>query len=113
MAPGSYTIIVRDANGCTVPLTSTTIATELTAGAVLNNGLDCLGVTDADITITINGGTPPFTYGVSFNGGAFVNQGAITSPFDFITGVAGTYQFQITDANGCPTDTNVITINPL
>ena len=113
LAPGAYTIIVRDANGCTVPLPSTTIATELTAGAVLNNGLDCLGVTDADVTVTINGGTPPFTYGVSFNGGAFVNQGATASPFDFTTGVAGTYQFQITDDNGCTTETNVITINPL
>ncbi len=113
LAPGSYTIIVRDANGCTTPLAATTIAIELTAGAVLNNGLDCLGSTDADITVTINGGTAPFSYGVSFNGGAFISQGMTTSPFDYITGIAGTYQFQITDAEGCMAETNVVTINPL
>src|SRR5690606_8188855 len=60
-----------------------------------------------------SGGTAPFTYEVSIDGGAYSSLGAITSPFTYSTSDAGTYRFRVTDATGCQAVPNVITISPL
>lgn len=113
LTPGTYSINVIDANGCTTTLADTLIANELTASAVLTDGLDCTTSSDAQITLTIDGGTAPYNYEVSIDGNPYSDQGVITSPFNYVTPAAGSYQFQITDAEGCMTETGIITVNPL
>jgi len=114
LAPGTYTFQVRDANDCTYsesytipPLPPITIST------VLTKDLDCTASPDGIITGTISGGTAPFTYAVSFNGGGYTNLGTTGSPFTYTVTTDGTYQFQITDANGCIVESGVQTVNAI
>ena len=100
LAAGTYTITLTDANGCT----STDVATisapsaPVTASAspsVYNGGfnISCNGGNDGNITLTVAGGTPPYTYSWS--------NGATTQNLTNVT--AGTYFANIVDANGCST----------
>jgi gliding motility-associated-like protein/uncharacterized repeat protein (TIGR01451 family) len=114
LVPGTYTFQVRDANDCTysesytiAPLPPTTVST------VLTKDLDCSASPDAIITGTITGGTAPFTYAVSINGGAYTSLGATGSPFTYAASTDGTYQFQITDANGCISESGVQTVDAI
>ncbi len=113
LGPGIYTITVRDAFGCETTLPAEIIATQLLVDAVLSGGIDCTVTPDAEITGTIAGGTPPYTHAVSINGGAFNPLGATGSPFIYSTSTAGTYQFEITDANGCTATSPIINVNPI
>jgi gliding motility-associated-like protein len=113
LEPGTYTFQVIDENDC-VYSESYTIdpITNPTLNVVLTEGLDCTVSPDALITGTITG-TSPFTYAVSINGSTYTSLGATGSPFTYTTPNAGTYQFQITDANGCTAESSIITVNPL
>ncbi len=114
LAPGTYTFQVRDANDCTYS-ESYTIAPlpPITVSTVLTKDLDCTASPDAIITGTISGGVAPFTYAVSFNGGAYTTLGATGSPFTYNAPTDGTYEFQITDANGCTGTSGVQTVNAI
>ena len=113
LAPGSYTITVRDAFGCETTLPAVIIAPQLLVNTVLTEGLDCTATPDALITGNITGGTAPYTNAVSIDGSSFNTIGTTTTPFTYTTGIAGTYQFQITDANGCTALSPIITVNPI
>ncbi len=113
LVPGNYTIIVRDAYGCTFTLPVQTIAQQLTINTVLTKELDCSASPNAVITGTIAGGYAPFTYAVSINGGSYTSLGATGTPYTYSTANAATYQFRITDARSCVALSNVITINPI
>ena len=113
VTPGTYTIIVRDSYGCEVTLPAVTIAPELTANAVLTNGLDCTASPDADIDVTINGGNAPYTYQVSYNAGPLSAAIATGGTFTYTTSNSGDYQFVITDAIGCTVTTSTVTVIPL
>ncbi|MCF6307529.1 MAG: T9SS type B sorting domain-containing protein [Flavobacteriaceae bacterium] len=113
LGPSSYIITVRDAFGCETTMPAEIIAPELLVSAVLTEGLDCTATPDAIITGNISGGTAPYTYAVSINGSAFNPLGTTATPFTYTTGTAGTYQFEITDANGCTATSPIITVNPI
>ncbi|WP_354680756.1 hypothetical protein, partial [Mariniflexile fucanivorans] len=113
LVPGTYTIIVRDAYGCTVTLPAETIAPQLTANTTLTKELDCSASPDAVITGTITGGYAPFTYEVSINGSVYTSLGSTGTPFIYSAGTAGTYQFRITDANSCQSLSNIITVDSI
>ena len=95
LAAGSYSLIIRDANGCeftapTITLISpngpTAVAvTETDPGCSLANGSIAIG--------NVTGGTSPYTY--SFNGGAFSS----TAVYNNLA--TGTYSLTVKDANGC------------
>ena len=113
LEPDTYTFQVRDENDCTYsesytidPLVKPTI------NVVLTEGLDCTATPDAVITGTITG-TAPFTYAVSINGGGYTSLGSTGTTFTYTTPNPGTYQFEVTDANGCPSESSVITVEPL
>ena len=100
LAAGTYSIVVKDANGCTFSTSATltdtpgptalsTVITHPTCGN--SNGTIILGST--------TGGTPAYTY--SFNGSGF------TSTVNYAGLAAGTYPIIVKDANGC-----VYTVNP-
>jgi gliding motility-associated-like protein len=113
LEPGTYTFQVRDENECEYNESITIEPIPVpTVNVVLTSGLDCTATPDATITGDITG-TAPFTYAVSINGGGYTNLGATGTPFTYATSTAGTYQFQITDANGCIAESSIITVNPI
>ncbi|MCF6295834.1 MAG: T9SS type B sorting domain-containing protein [Flavobacteriaceae bacterium] len=110
---GTYTFQVRDENDCIYSESYTIDPIPMpTVNIVLTEGLNCTATPDASITGTITG-TAPFTYAVSINGSAYSSLGTTGTPFTYSTSTSGTYQFQITDANGCIAESSVITVNPI
>src|SRR5690606_35695062 len=49
----------------------------------------------------------------SINGSAFTSLGTTGTTFTYAASSAGTYQFEITDAQGCTTQSGITTINPI
>ncbi|MCX7607122.1 MAG: gliding motility-associated C-terminal domain-containing protein, partial [Bacteroidia bacterium] len=105
LSAGSYTITVRDANGCTA--VQNVVVTEpaaLAFGAPLITPVRCNGEMNGSITVTVTGGTPPYQY--SLNGGALQN-----SP-TFSGLAAGTYTITVQDVNGCTATSSVTVTEP-
>ena len=115
LVPGSYVITVRDAYNCSVTLPSVTIAPQLTAITTITNNLNCsVASPNATINVNITGGSSPFSYQVSFNGGPLSpSTGVIGNNFNYSAASSGSYQFTITDLTGCTFVTNTVIINPL
>ncbi|HOW24678.1 MAG TPA: putative Ig domain-containing protein, partial [Bacteroidales bacterium] len=98
--PGTFTVTVTGANGCTdtESITITQNITPPTAGITNNTGTTVLTCTVTSISVTATGGVSYlWTGGTSTNTAA----NSFTSP--------GTYTVTVTGANGC-TDTESITI---
>ncbi|OEK01277.1 hypothetical protein BFP97_07015 [Roseivirga sp. 4D4] len=91
---GTYTVVVRDVNSCTVT-TSITITEPSVLGAGFNNisHISCNGANDGSAQIDVTGGTAPFTYSV--NGGSF------SSSIDLNNLSPGGYAVVVRDANNC------------
>ena len=113
LEPGTYTFQVRDVNDCVYSESYTIdpIPTP-TVNVILTEDLNCTASPDAVINGTITGPSP-YTYAVSINGSAYSSLGATGATFNYTTATAGTYQFEITDANGCTAESSVITVNPI
>jgi gliding motility-associated-like protein len=111
---GPHSILVTDSFGCIAPALSVTITPQLTINAVLTKDLDCTSSPNAVISGTVAGGYTPFNYQIKVNGGSYSAATAISgNNFSYSTTTAGTYQFQITDAKGCISESGIITINPV
>lgn len=100
---GTYTVTVTDVNGCTATETVTVLSSgSFTLSATyIPLGCDPQGTTSA--TVTVNGGTGPFTYSWSPSGGNQATGTGLT---------AGTYTVQVTDSNNCVESVSV-TIPPV
>ena len=94
LTAGTYTVTVRDANGCTTSCTETITEPEpLVCTTASTDVTDC-GVNDGTITTTEMGGTAGYTY----------DAGAGTVSGNVISDLApGSYVVTVTDANGCTT----------
>lgn len=102
LAAGTYTITVKDANGCT-NTTSVSIIdlSGLTASITAQTNVSCFGGSNGSVTVTASGSSGPYSY--SFNGGAFSGSGTFTGLS------AGTFTVTSQDGNGC-TVTTIVTI---
>ncbi|RYJ53300.1 T9SS type B sorting domain-containing protein [Flavobacterium petrolei] len=101
-ASGSYTIRMKDGNGCIVSSNTVVVAPQLTLNAVLNKDITCvIGDEPAKITVTPSGGSGSFTYAITTPASETSNvTGATTGVFT--TSVPGNYTFTVTDtATGC------------
>ncbi|MFC0781035.1 T9SS type B sorting domain-containing protein [Flavobacterium sp. HJSW_4] len=108
LGAGTYTIYVRDANGCkATPITNIAIGTQVTASAQVTKPLDCTNSPNAQITITAQNGTPGYTYEVSFNGAPFASIASNVYP----AAATGSYVFRVTDSKGCPALTTAVTVD--
>lgn len=94
LCPGTYTVTITDANGCTTQRTIT--INELSCSgfnvAINTYSLSCFEAADGAAVAVVSGGTAPFTY--------FWTTGGATT--DSIGGLgAGTYQVIVTDSVNC------------
>lgn len=101
---GTYTVLVKDSTGNTITesfsITEPDILT-ITQGTITN--VNCHGLNTGSISVTINGGTAPYSYNWS--------NGSINAMADNL--VAGTYMLKVTDANGCTATQNFTITEPM
>ena len=105
LGAGNYGLTVTDANGCTA--TASYVVTQPATGPsiaqpVVTNDL-CNGGKTGSISITVNGGTPAYTYAWSANAPQ-INNPAVTGL------AAGNYSVTATDAGGCSVSAGGITV---
>ncbi len=114
LVAGDYTLVVTDAMGFKFILTETIAQpTQLIASAAITNPITTNG-NKTEIVITANGGTPPYTYSLTDNSPTPLAQ--TPDPTDsskFPNLSAGTYNWSVTDANGCgPVSDQIIITEP-
>jgi gliding motility-associated-like protein len=90
---GSYTVTVRDANGCTGTQTQNLSAPRTPSLSIANITQPGCSQTNGAFTAQGSGGTSPYQY--SINSGTFQNSGSFTNL------AAGSYSVTVRDANGC------------
>jgi hypothetical protein len=90
---GTYTYTVTDANGCSETVSITVTEPTQLVASVSATSIDCNGGT-ADVTVSATGGTAPYTGTGTFN----------------VT--AGTYDYTVTDANGCSETVSITVTEP-
>ena len=99
LAAGTYSIVVKDANNCTITPASVTInqsASALVVAVTSLTNLACNGASTGAINITVNGGyNTAYTY-------AWTGPSSYTATTeDIFNRPAGTYSVTVTDAGGC------------
>ncbi|MDX1941740.1 MAG: SdrD B-like domain-containing protein, partial [Saprospiraceae bacterium] len=99
---GTYTVTVTDANSCKLNQTvNISQPTKVTASSSGNN-LTCAGAANGSVSVTVVGGTAPYTY--------LWSNGRTTAQ---VTGLAaGTYTVTVTDSNFCSTTSSVTITQP-
>ncbi len=105
LSAGSYLVRVVDANGCRVDtvITLNTPTPVITSTQISNyNGfqIQCNGMSNGTVNLTVSGGVTPYTYAWS--------TGATSQNISGLN--AGSYSVIVTDGNGC-SDTSAITMN--
>ncbi len=103
LAAGTYTCTITDLNNCTTTQTVQVTEPAVLAGVITTatNPIFCNG-TNGSIDLTVNGGTPNYTYAWS--------NSANTQDVSGLA--AGTYSVTITDANNCTTTQTVTLSDP-
>jgi|CXWL01.1.fsa_nt_gi gliding motility-associated-like protein len=102
LAPGTYTIVVRDNVGCIRTLTRT-----ITAGAALfatttSSATSCSGAANGSVSVSPTNGTGPYTF--VLDGGAVTQTGLFNTTFTNLA--AGPHTVVVTDnTTGCVTNT--------
>jgi hypothetical protein len=108
LGSGSYTIIVKDANGCQDTITPPVVITPPSPITITSsvNSVKCNGDNTGSITLTsVNGGTlgvPPYTF--------FWSNSATTQNISTLT--AGSYSVTVTDGNGCTKNSSIVVSEP-
>ena len=91
LAAGIYNVTVTDGNGCTKLASYEVTQPALLTATGSGTNVSCFGGSNGTATVTVGGGTSPFTY-------AWSNGGTTQS----IPGLGiGTYNIIVTDAKGC------------
>jgi large repetitive protein len=97
LAPGDYTIEVTDANNCKQPGTYTVSEpADMKITTDVKKDVGCFGANDAEIKITVTGGTTPYQYFWTKNGSTISGN---TNSQKYIG--PGNYEVTVMDANSC------------
>jgi gliding motility-associated-like protein len=98
LVAGTYIVTVSDVNGCTA--TASTTITEPAVLSIASTKVDvsCPGDADGSITLTLTGGTQPYS--------VIWSDGVLTKDRQNIPG--GTYSVVVTDKNGCAASLDVV-----
>ncbi len=95
LAPGDYTIIAQDVNGCFELLEYTITQPEIIQLSAASTPEICIGEENGTISITLTGGTAP--YSTSLNDKSDFVQDRV----GFVDLAAGSYLLFVRDAQGC------------
>lgn len=107
LSPGTYRIIVQDGNGCFELVEFTLTAPDALQASSTTTDEICFESSDGTVSLTVNGGTAPYSTALNSNNDADFVQ----DRFDYQDLPAGTHVVFIRDANGCET-TEIFEINP-
>jgi large repetitive protein len=111
VVPGTYTVFVKDGNGCT-DSTAITVHPSLQATASLTESLGCGPGQEAELTLSVSAGSGNYEYQVTNTMGTVVTrQGLATSPVTALALTADTYTVTVYDiGTGGPECSRVFTI---
>ena len=103
LSPGSYTVVVEDANGCAVN-GGNIVINEPAAISIPDvvTDVSCNGYNDGQIVVAPQGGTPAYSYSWSVNG---IGNNPVANNL-----VAGNVTVTVSDANGC-SEAITVTVN--
>lgn len=103
LSNGTYTVTVRDANGCTATTPVVVSIDALIVSTLIQNQVSCAGGNDGAIQVNVVGGLPPYNYSLN---------GAASQPDNVFSGLsAGTYTVAITDNFGFTAETSAIVLD--
>ena len=102
LAVGTYTVTVKDANGCIVTKQATVTSVSGPSLSVAVSNATC-GGTNGSVVSTGVGGIPPLTYNI--DGGTFQSVGT------FVNLATGTHTIIVKDVNGCSAVQTITIIN--
>jgi hypothetical protein len=97
LCPGTYTVIARDALGATDTTTGTVVNTPPIVFTATSTNCSSWSVCDGQISFTVTGGTPPYTYVVTNPSNVTTNY--TTNPVTNLC--VGTYTVNVSDQNNC------------
>lgn len=102
---GNYTVVVTDANGCTVSTTAVVANNPgtLTATTSLVNNVSCKGFADGKASVAAAGGFGSYTYSWKPSGGNSLSANGLG---------AGTYSVVVMDSLGCQLTSTVTITEP-
>jgi hypothetical protein len=103
LCPGTYTVLVTDANGCTT--TNAATVTQPSALTISSSSVptSCQACTDGSATAMVAGGTPSYSY-------LWTPGGQTTQTATNLS--AGSYTVTATDAQGCTIMDTVVVTSP-
>jgi len=103
LCDGTYNLVVTDANNCIITLTDSIVEPDVLSIVVDTIiAAECQSSTDGEIQITVNGGTPDFTYQwVSADNDTLTTE-------DINNLIPSTFYLTVTDVNGCFVQDTVI-----
>ena len=94
---GDYTVIVQDSKGCFELVEFSIVEPEILAISLTATPEICVGNNDGSITVSITGGTAPYSTAINSNDDADFVEGRLT--IENLAG--GDYFIYVKDANGC------------
>lgn len=98
---GNYTITVSDANGCKQTNTFSIIQPESMSLTATTSDASCFGGNDGTITVSVEGGTAPFSYSLN----EFMNNSITSRTMQNVT--SGPHTVYVMDSKGCTAQINV------
>lgn len=97
LSPGTFTLLVKDFNNCTLTETATITGPSFSLTATTTQTNNICGATNGGASVSVTGGTGPYTYTWSPTGGNTTTA----------TLAGGMYTISVTDANTCTTSQTV------
>ncbi|MCB0755005.1 MAG: S8 family serine peptidase [Flavobacteriales bacterium] len=102
LTAGTYSVTVIDAAGCTSTSSATVGTPSALVASTSSSDISCNGAADGAASVSVSGGTAPYSYAWS-NGGSGSSVSGLS---------AGTYTVSVTDANGCTANGTVSISEP-
>lgn len=104
LAAGSYSVTITDANNCTAIDNISLFPSGSLVATVASANITCNGLCDGEATVSIAGGTSPYT--ISWNTTPVQSTATATGLCD------GTYTVNVSDANNCQSTPSVTIVEP-
>ncbi len=102
LAPGNYTVIAQDQNGCFIELQYTITQPEALSVSATSTPEICVGDADGTIDLNITGGTAPYSTRLA------TETDFVQDRISFTDLSADNYIIFVRDANNCESDTGIL-----